>query len=91
VWRATSVRKARLLVYSGGLVRRAVPGVSLHGFQELVHNYARGKNTPSNYQLQVRGRMQHLVRQLMVNYWALHVCGLLLVQTACAVLCGTFA
>jgi hypothetical protein len=30
-----------------------VPGVSLHGFQELVRKYARGKNTPSNYQLQV--------------------------------------
>jgi hypothetical protein len=27
--------------------------VSLHGFQELVRKYARGKNTPSNYQLQV--------------------------------------
>jgi hypothetical protein len=31
-----------------------VPGVSLHGFQELVRKYAHGKNTPSNYQLQVR-------------------------------------
>lgn len=29
------------------------PGVPLQTFQELVRKYARGKNTPSNYQLQV--------------------------------------
>jgi hypothetical protein len=39
---------------------RAVPGVSLHGFQELVRKYAPGKNTSSTYQLQVRVHMQHL-------------------------------
>jgi hypothetical protein len=33
----------------------AVPGMSLHGFQELVCKYARSKNTPGHYQLQVGG------------------------------------